>query len=96
MSKKKSDAKDESEYVVVQVRVPKAVAEFFNAFAGSSIQAFCEEELTAAAEEILQSLAGVYCVDVSEIVERYDLERFLDWRRTENMNTNQERGVAHG
>jgi len=78
MNKKKSDAKDESEYVVVQVRVPKAVAEFFNAFSGSSVQAFCERELTVAAEKILESLAGVYCVDVPEIVERYGLERFLD------------------
>jgi len=78
MSKKKSDVKDESEYVVLQVRVPKAVAEFFNAFSGSSVQAFCERELTVAAEKILESLAGVYCVDVSEIVERYGLEKFLD------------------
>jgi len=78
MNKKKSDVKDESEYVVLQVRVPKAVAEFFNAFSGSSVQAFCERELTVAAEKILESLAGVYCVDVSEIVERYGLEKFLD------------------
>jgi len=78
MNKKKSDVKDESGYVVVQVRFPKAVAEFFNAFSGSSVQAFCEKELTVAAEKILESLAGVYCVDVSEIVERYGLERFLD------------------
>ena len=78
MNKRKSDAKDESEYLVVQVRVPKAVAEFFNAFSGSSVQAFCEKELIVAAEKILESLAGVYCVDVPEIVERYGLERFLD------------------
>jgi len=80
MNKKKSDAKDESQYVVLQVRVPKAVAEFFNAFSGSSVQAFSERELTVAAEKILESLAGVYCVDVSEIVERYGLERFLNWK----------------
>jgi len=78
MGKEKSDVKDESGYVVVQVRFPKAVAEFFNAFSGSSVQAFCEKELTVAAEKILESLAGVYCVDVPEIVERYGLERFLD------------------
>jgi len=82
MSKKKSDVKDESDYVVVQVRVPKAVAEFFKAFSGSSIETFCEKELTAAAEEILKSLAAVYCVDVPEIVERYGLERFLDSKET--------------
>jgi len=81
MSKKKSDAKDESEYLVVQVRVPKAVAEFFNAFSGSSVEAFCEKELTVAAKKILAGLSDVYCVDVPEIVERYDLEKFLDWKR---------------
>jgi len=80
MGKEKSDVKDESGYVVVQVRFPKAVAEFFNAFSGSSVQAFCEKELTVAAEKILESLAGVYCVDVPEIVERYGLERFLNWK----------------
>ena len=82
MSKKKSDVKDESEYVVVQVRVPKAVADFFNAFSGSSVQAFCEKELIVAAEKILGGLSDAegYCVDVPEIVERYGLERFLNWK----------------
>ena len=81
MNKRKSDAKDESEYLVVQVRVPKAVAEFFNAFSGSSVQAFCEKELIVAAEKILEGLSvESYCVNVSEIVERYGLERFLDWK----------------
>jgi len=84
MNKKKSDAKDESEYVAVQVKVPKAVADFFNAFSGSSVQAFCEKELIVAAKKILGGLSSVegYCVDVPEIVERYGLERFLDWRKT--------------
>jgi len=80
MSKKKSDVKDESDYVVVQVRVPKAVAEFFNVFSGTGVKAFCEKELIVAAEKILGGLSDLYCVDVHEIVVRYDLERFLDWK----------------
>ena len=82
MNKKKSDVKDESEYVAVQVKVPKAVADFFNAFSGSSVQAFCEKELIVAAKEILSGLSSIegYCVDVPEIVERYCLERFLNWK----------------
>jgi len=83
MGKKKSDAKDESEYVVVQVRVPKRIAEFIQAlgaFSGFTMEEFWKEEAVNTVRGILDSIAGSY-VERDWLIEHYGLQKYIKFEK---------------
>ena len=77
MGKKKSSSS--SGYVVVQVRVPKPIAEFIEAlgaFSGFTMEEFWKEEAVNTVRGILDSIAGSY-VERDWLIEHYGLQKYI-------------------
>jgi len=80
MSEKKGNSKRNSEYVVVQVRVPKRIAEFIQAlgaFSGFTMEEFWKEEAVNTVRGILDSIAGSY-VERDWLIEHYGLQKYIE------------------
>jgi len=82
MGKKKSDAKDESGFVVVQVRVPECVVKFLkelSAFTGEQIEVeeyFKDCVLSGLIADVDGSDGGLW--DAEAIKKRYGLDKLLE------------------
>jgi len=82
MNKKKSDVKDESEYVVVQVRVPKPIHDFIQAhiaYVKMSLDEWLSEAIKGEVDGLIDEISvdPAFGLDKDEMVKKYKLEEFV-------------------